>query len=142
MVELISSMLKSQVHFTLREDIHRNTKSKIIKYILWKYRFWFILEYLDRVCILENIQRIFFLTFWYLHFSVFNNEACTSCTFKVQMQTTFCCWLLFYKVKPYFMNEAPRINTSQDFLEKIKDLTWIGMVEGWFISDICIMTSI
>ena len=51
----------------------------------------YVKRVMDRVCILENIQRIFFLTFWYLHFSVFNNEACTSCTFKVQMQTTFCC---------------------------------------------------
>ena len=35
------------------------------------------------------------------------------------------------------MNEDPRINTSQDFLEKIKDMTSIGMFEGWFKSYIC-----
>ena len=60
----------------------------------------------------------------YLHFSAFNNEACTSCTFKVQKQTTFCCVLTsFLQSKPYFMSEDPRINTSQDFPKKIKDLT-------------------
>lgn len=72
-------MLKNQVLFTLREDIHCNTKSKIFKCILYRYRFWLISkcpsslavyfnisEYwkhvVDHVCMLENIQ----CTFLYL----------------------------------------------------------------------------